>query len=598
VAAVAAAAVAVATLARVSAAPRQQDTAKPQTPTFRTGTNVIRVDVSVIDGRGNPVTSLTADDFDVRDDGVPQPITTFKLIEASGEPTDEQSLPIRNVQHAAAEAAKDDVRVFLVFWDEYHIGPYAAAVRAREALTRAMLESFGPTDLVALMDPLTTLDSIRFTRDRRELANQAHKLQGRRGVYVPARSGIEEAQLMNPGGVERIRCQVTESAIKAAAAHLGSLREGPNAIILISEGLGPCGSRTDESSRLRDLVQVASGSHTSIFVADPRGLQLGAPMSMFLQSLAESTGGEAFQTNDLGVIFKRAVTQASAFYLLGYSKDLPMDGKFHDIKVRVKRRGLEVRSRSGYWAPLASDVARAKEKAAEAEVRPAVAEALARLTPNDAPRLVDVWMGTAPAADGRSRVTLAWEPRAGGPNSTMAPAQVTATATSEEGGAFEGEIAKNGTSFEAGPGPVRIVLAIRNAAGEAIDRETRVLTVPDGSSPSLGLSTPIVFRARTPREPREDMPVYAGRDFERTNRVVIRFVTTGASREDAQVTARLLGRAGAPLTPLVVRRDPQGPGSSIDLPLTSIARGEFLVSIEASHGDERAEALVAFRVVR
>jgi VWFA-related protein len=570
----------------------------PQTPTFRTGTNVIRVDVSVIDGRGNPVTSLTQDDFEVRDDGVLHPITTFKLIEASGEPTDEQSLPIRNPQHAAAEAAKDEVRVFLVFWDEYHIGPYTEALRAREALTRAMLESFGPTDLVAIMDPLTTLDSIRFTRDRRELANQVHKLQGRRGIYVPPRSGIEEGHLMAQGGIERIRCQVTESAIKAAAAHLGSLREGPNAIILISEGLGPCGTRTEEAGRFRELVQVASGSHTSIFVSDPRGLTMRGPMSMFLQSVAEATGGAALQSNDVGEIFKRAVTQASAFYLLGYSKDMPMDGKFHDIKVRVKPRGLDVRARAGYWAPRAADVETARAKPKAAELRPAVAEALARLVPADAPRPAELWAGAAPVGEGRSRVTLAWIPREAAANQMLVATQVTATATSAEGTAFDGTVAKEGSAFDVPPGTVRIAFAMRNAAGDVIDRETRTLTVAGGASPALAFTTPVVVRARTPREPRDAMPVYAGRDFERTNRVVIRFATIGAARQQATVTARLLGRAGAPLTALTVQPDPGREGYALELPLTSIARGEFLVSIEAAHGDERAEALVAFRVVR
>ena len=126
----------------------------------------IAVDVTVVDGRGNPVTSLTADDFEVRDEGI-QSITSFKLIEATGQATDEQALPIRSPQHAAVEAAKDDVRVVPIFWDDYHIGQFGSAVRARDDLTRIVLGAFGPADLVAIMDPLTTLDAIRFTRDRR-----------------------------------------------------------------------------------------------------------------------------------------------------------------------------------------------------------------------------------------------------------------------------------------------------------------------------------------------------------------------------------------------------------------------------------------------
>ena len=58
-----------------------------------------------------------------------------------------------------------------------------------------MLSAFGPTDLVAIMDPLTPSSAIEFTRDRRALADRVHSLQGRRGVYLPPRSAAEEAQL-------------------------------------------------------------------------------------------------------------------------------------------------------------------------------------------------------------------------------------------------------------------------------------------------------------------------------------------------------------------------------------------------------------------
>jgi hypothetical protein len=112
-----------------------------QPPPFRSGTNVIRVDATVIDRSGRAVASLAADDFEVREDGVLRPITSFTFLSNSGEPSDDRSLPIRSQQHAAAEAARDDVRVFLVFWDEYHIGQFEGAIAAKAALTRAMLSA-------------------------------------------------------------------------------------------------------------------------------------------------------------------------------------------------------------------------------------------------------------------------------------------------------------------------------------------------------------------------------------------------------------------------------------------------------------------------
>ena len=179
-------------------------------PTFRTGTNLVRVDVSVMDRDGKPVRTLTADDFELRENGELQSISSFKLVDANGQPTDDMSLPIRSKQHAAAEAARDDVRVFVLFWDEYHIDQFGSAVRAREQLSHFMLQAFGPTDLVALMDPLTPVDALRFTRDRRALADLVHQLRGRRGLYVPARSATEEAHLRNGQDVEIGRASCRE----------------------------------------------------------------------------------------------------------------------------------------------------------------------------------------------------------------------------------------------------------------------------------------------------------------------------------------------------------------------------------------------------
>ena len=102
-----------------------------------------------------------------------------------------------------------------------------------------MLTAFGPTDLVAIMDPLTPSSAIEFSRDRRALADRIHKLEGRRGVYLPPRSAAEEAQLevvnWNAPAVEAFRAQVSVSAIKAAAAHLGTLREGRKTMIVVTE---------------------------------------------------------------------------------------------------------------------------------------------------------------------------------------------------------------------------------------------------------------------------------------------------------------------------------------------------------------------------
>jgi hypothetical protein len=95
----------------------------------------------------------------------------------------------------------------------------------------------------------------------------------------------------------------------------------------------------------------------------------------------------------------------------------------------------------------------------------------------------------------------------------------------------------------------------------------------------------------------EHPAVHAGRDFDRTDRLLVRFATY-RKIEDVRVSATLLSRAGAKLVELPVAADPVRGGYTIDLPMFSIARGEYFLSIEARRADERVEALVAFRVVR
>jgi hypothetical protein len=60
----------------------QTQTTDPQQPTFRTGVDVVTVDVAVVDGRGNPVEDLRAPDFAVKIDGQVRRVVSAELIKA------------------------------------------------------------------------------------------------------------------------------------------------------------------------------------------------------------------------------------------------------------------------------------------------------------------------------------------------------------------------------------------------------------------------------------------------------------------------------------------------------------------------------------
>ena len=587
---------------------QQADDQDQPPPVFRTGTNLVRVDVSVMDKDGKPVRSLSADDFEVRENGDVQDITSFKLVEATGQPTDDLSLPIRSVDHAAAEAARDDVRVFLIFWDEYHIEQFGSAVRAREQLTRFVLDAFGPTDLVALMDQLTPISALRFTRDRRVLADQVHLLRGRRGVYVPARSAVEEGHLRHAQDVERIRSQVTTTALKSAIMHLGTLRQGRKAVVFVSESLGRLGQ--DGVRVVSDLIRTANDNNTAIYTVDPRGLQAGpgafsGGMSSLLSALADSTGAEPIVSNDMTSALRKVVAHSSAFYLLGYSpKDGQLDGKFREIKVKVKQNGVQVRARNGYWAPRGTDVARARALAVAAAKPSPVSQALRQLTPDNSRRAADFWIGVSPSGDETAvHVNVAWTPRPGFVGrSTAASVAITATAGDDQ--LFTGAVMEGGAAvFKAAPGTVELDLTIHDGAGEIIDREQRDVTIPNPAATKLALSTPVVSRARGASELRTlaaqaAPPPFAGREFSRADRVFVRVAAYGSASADAEFTAQLVGPRGNTLAELPIHPAAAGGGQQVDLPLTSLATGEFLIAIAARTASDYVETFVPIRIGR
>ena len=114
------------------------------------------------------------------------------------------------------------------------------------------------------------------------------------------------------------------------------------------------------------MFEAANRANTSIYALDPRGLSsfefdinegvgfttdrnmLNATIDT-LRALADTTDGRAIvNQNDLLAGLRQAVKDSSSYYLLGYnSTQNATDGRFHEIRVRLKRRGLDVRARKG-----------------------------------------------------------------------------------------------------------------------------------------------------------------------------------------------------------------------------------------------------------
>src|SRR5262249_18761754 len=307
-----------------------------------------------------PVADLQAGDFDVVEDGVLQRVETLQFVRLDGSRTTdlEDSLEIRSPEHAALEAARDDVRVFAIFLDDYHIDKMPeVTLRVRRAL-KDFVRQFATNDLVAVMDPLTPLSHLRFTRSQDDLLRRMGEFEGRRGELHPVRSVLEEGQLA-ARDVWEVRGSVTLSALEAIVTHLGGLREGRKSVLFVSQGpvMGPFGGPNED--RLKDVLQAANRGNVTIHVFDPRPVGRrpfgSAPLggADVLQRLSHETGGRAIvNLNEPAKRLAQVIGDASAYYLLGYTPVRDMaDGRFHRIEVKVKRPGVRVLARRGYWAP-------------------------------------------------------------------------------------------------------------------------------------------------------------------------------------------------------------------------------------------------------
>lgn len=607
--------VALGTILAVAQVAAQQPSPTPaaEQPIFRAKVNLVRVDVSVFGGDDRAVSDLVAADFRITEDEIPQTVETVQFVSLDGQVISgsNESLDIRSPEHARMEAAKDDVRLFAIFLDDYHVDKAPAITLPLRAALEHFVDALGPRDLVAVMDPLTPLSHLRFTRARGELRERMRTFEGRRGERFPVRSVLEEAQLQHPRLWE-VRAGVSLSALTALTTYLGGLREGRKSVIYVSQGPPVLSPGDPNYSRLEEVIEAANRGNVTINVLDPRPLgssQLGGPEA--LRRLSHDTGGRAIvNTNDHKKGLRQAVADASAYYLVGYTPSRELaDGKFHRIDVDVKRRGVRVLARRGYWAPRAEELV---PKEAPPPPEPALAAALAGFHGPAAGRVVDTWIGMELEVDGRARLTVTWEPAVRRAAGTAAAARVMVEPLTRIGGdalappqtiasVTSNDEAPRLAAFTLDPGAASVRLTALDASGEALDRWTEPVDVPARAPDTFALATPRVFRARSQFEARalatspNPVPV-ASRMFRATDRVQIQIASVHAGAAPT-IAAELTNAQGTRLVDLPVPPLTEGK-ARITLPLASLAPGLYAVRIRAGEGEREIRQVVAFRVER
>lgn len=593
------------------AAPQVQTPASPSAPqepppgetqpVFRSGVRLVLVDVSVTGDGDEPLAGLEPGDFELTEDGIPQTVEQATLVRLDGAARDNgEALAIRSQDHAIAEAGRDDVRLFAVFMDDYHLGRFPQEMLPlRKALSEFLGTMMGPLDLVTVMNPITPLSALAWTRDRAKLVRDIKTYEGRNDNFI-GRSALEESQNLTRN-VFRVRSQVVITALQALVMHLSGLREGRKTLLVVSQGI-PLMFDVSLEPDFQALLREANRGNVMIHTLDPRGLGQGTLVHNTLYRLASETGGHAIvNTNDLSRGLGKVIRDASHHYLIGYAPTRELnDGKFHRIAVKVKRKGARTVARRGYWAPSAEEMT----AVAPVPLEPAVSSALTNLQARRENRVAHVETGFAPGANGAVRLSAMWRPV---PGFKDRPEHLKVDVRDEGGGPLaeaENALSADGTGVvhvDVPAGPVLVRFSAANAGGEIVDRWELPLTVPDLSGTTLAMATPVFVRARTTaafqalRRGESGAPS-PDREFRQTDLVVVRTAVAGGDSSPSTIAAEVLTRQGKALATLPATLS--NGQYQVDLPLRSLALGEYVLRFTARRGETSAMSTAGFAIIR
>src|ERR1022692_1168904 len=371
------------------AAAQQAATPPQELPVFHSETRLVVEQVTVKDKSGKPVKGLTAKDFAITENGVPQSIAflEFQKLEEIQPPAalTDRVAAIPRLAHTqiAAERPLDlryaDRRLLALYFDMTAMPP-ADQSRAIGAAQNFIRKNMTPADLMAIMvyaggEVMIHQD---FTGDRELLLSTLQTMIVGEDESVPE-PVIDGAFGQSGGEFAIFRTDRQLSALQTAAKMLGTLNE-KKSLIYFASGLRLNG--TDNAAQLRATINAATRAGVSFFTVDARGLVASAPMGDAtraspggigaysgatamtaistlqrtqdtLWTLAADTGGKALlDANDLSLGIVQAQKAIVSYYVLGYyTSNAALDGRVRKVKITLTGElSAELDYRGSYFA--------------------------------------------------------------------------------------------------------------------------------------------------------------------------------------------------------------------------------------------------------
>jgi VWFA-related protein len=361
--------------------------APQEPPKFPAGVELVRIDVVVLDRDGQPVTGLTAVDFEVIEGDRRHDIVSFEpiVVKMAAKPLRPEPPGPAHVSEPLVPVPQEN-RYFLIFFDDVHVSA-PAAEQVRSQLVPFIERETREGDWVTIVSPLAGLQwTARTAYERGQLSQVVRGLKGQlvrkldkgdpsdfEAMRISEYGGREQRAAPGPGtsfrgspglvaeevyAVAKRRARNSLAGLSQALRSLTGFR-GRKSLIVYSEGFM-------KSPSLRDYdqaIEIARRVGVSVQVIDPRGVGTGHPLwagddggptlitldteAAGSSYVATATGGRVSMSNDLMTPLREAAVESSAYYLLGFQPSPGQTGE-RKLKVRVLQQGLKVRAPDRY----------------------------------------------------------------------------------------------------------------------------------------------------------------------------------------------------------------------------------------------------------
>lgn len=351
------------------------------------------VQVHVTDKKGNPITDLTKDDFILYDNRKLQTITDFEkhLFAIPEKPVKPKKKVVEMIEETKLPPSPDiSSRMNRKFIFLFATAGPSAAVRSKNAARHFIDTRIQPTDEVGVMS-YSLISGLElheyFTSDMDKVKKAIKDISGLQGPgtgssgptlaseRVRAEAGASKGKgtgdkeeyglsvrslsssvSVPPSSPEtenlRFRTKIFIDGLKELAQSMRSI-PGIKNVIFFSNGFPTSFLFGGSQTLLEDYEEMGrefAASNSPVHAVSMRGPYRDESLMM----LSELTGGQFFHTVNLNYydkIAEKLQSVTSNYYVLGYYIDEKWDGKYHDIKVEVKRKGCEVRAQRGYFNP-------------------------------------------------------------------------------------------------------------------------------------------------------------------------------------------------------------------------------------------------------